>query len=30
MSTTTYKERLAGLRTFCFDVDGVFTAGCPW
>jgi len=27
METTTYKERLAGLRTFCFDVDGVFTDG---
>jgi 3-deoxy-D-manno-octulosonate 8-phosphate phosphatase (KDO 8-P phosphatase) len=25
MINTTYKERLAGLRTFCFDVDGVFT-----
>lgn len=27
METPTYKERLAGLRTFCFDVDGVFTDG---
>lgn len=25
MGTRTYKERLAGLKTFCFDVDGVFT-----
>ncbi|HRH70255.1 MAG TPA: 3-deoxy-D-manno-octulosonate 8-phosphate phosphatase [Flavobacteriales bacterium] len=25
MDTRTYKERLAGSRTFCFDVDGVFT-----
>lgn len=25
MATRTYKERLAGIRTFCFDVDGVFT-----
>ncbi len=25
MTNTTYKERLAGLITFCFDVDGVFT-----
>ncbi|MGV3636682.1 MAG: KdsC family phosphatase [Flavobacteriales bacterium] len=25
MDTRTYKERLADLRTFCFDVDGVFT-----
>jgi 3-deoxy-D-manno-octulosonate 8-phosphate phosphatase (KDO 8-P phosphatase) len=25
MDTRTYKERLAGLSTFCFDVDGVFT-----
>lgn len=23
----TYKEQLAGLKTFCFDVDGVFTDG---
>ena len=27
MDTRTYKERLAGLKTFCFDVDGVFTDG---
>lgn len=27
MDTPTYKERLAGLRNFCFDVDGVFTDG---
>lgn len=27
MSNSTYKERLAGLTTFCFDVDGVFTDG---
>ena len=25
MSDVTYKEKLAGLRTFLFDVDGVFT-----
>ncbi len=25
MSGSTYKENLATLRTFCFDVDGVFT-----
>ena len=25
MSDVTYKERLAGLRSFLFDVDGVFT-----
>lgn len=25
METRTYKERLAALKTFCFDVDGVFT-----
>lgn len=25
MSERTYKEKLAGLRTFLFDVDGVFT-----
>ncbi|MCW5897667.1 MAG: 3-deoxy-D-manno-octulosonate 8-phosphate phosphatase [Flavobacteriales bacterium] len=25
MSGTTYKEKLSGLRTFLFDVDGVFT-----
>jgi 3-deoxy-D-manno-octulosonate 8-phosphate phosphatase (KDO 8-P phosphatase) len=25
MSDTTYKEKLAGLRNFLFDVDGVFT-----
>jgi len=25
MSNTTYKEQLAGLKAFCFDVDGVFT-----
>ncbi|MBL7946868.1 MAG: 3-deoxy-D-manno-octulosonate 8-phosphate phosphatase [Flavobacteriales bacterium] len=25
MDTRTYKERLAHLKTFCFDVDGVFT-----
>ena len=25
MSALTYKEKLAGLRTFIFDVDGVFT-----
>lgn len=25
METRTYKERLADLKTFCFDVDGVFT-----
>ena len=25
MSERTYKEKLAHLRTFCFDVDGVFT-----
>ncbi len=27
MDTRTYKERLAPLKTFCFDVDGVFTDG---
>lgn len=27
MDTRTYKERLAELKTFCFDVDGVFTDG---
>lgn len=27
MDTRTYKERLAQLKTFCFDVDGVFTDG---
>lgn len=27
MDTRTYKERLAGLKAFCFDVDGVFTDG---
>ncbi len=25
MDTRTYKERLAALKTLCFDVDGVFT-----